>query len=278
MWDLPPAWDVPNELLSWLIQLTYTMTMSLAKLSLLVSYLRVLPIGSTLPRVLLWATVALVALWGVALSFATIFSCYPVSLYWTSTTGQGCTDENIRLIVTSVVNILTDALVVGIPMAAFSRLQLPFRQKLVLCGLLSLGLVATVASIVRTAVLSSALETYDVTWAGYVVWILTAVECDLALVCASVPALRPLLARWMGHGSGPSRGNSSYARSASRFSRVRMGSVPDKMVEDSDLRRIHETVEFEVRISEDGRGSEEDQMSDRKVRCKSEVWVGVNVA
>ena len=37
-----------------------------------------------------------------------------------------------------------------------------------------------------------AITTYDISWHGYSVWIWTCIECDLAIICASVPCLRPL--------------------------------------------------------------------------------------
>jgi hypothetical protein len=37
---------------------------------------------------------------------------------------------------------------------------------------------------------------YDLTWNGYVVWIWLIVECDLAIICISVPVLRVLFRRW----------------------------------------------------------------------------------
>jgi hypothetical protein len=36
---------------------------------------------------------------------------------------------------------------------------------------------------------------YDVTWNGYVIWIWLIVECDLAIICISVPVLRVLFKR-----------------------------------------------------------------------------------
>lgn len=35
-------------------------------------------------------------------------------------------------------------------------------------------------------------ETYDVTWEGFYLWIWTAVEANLGVICGSIPALRPL--------------------------------------------------------------------------------------
>src|SRR6202000_1798296 len=58
---------------------------------------------------------------------------------------------------------------------------------------------ATIASIVRTVVMADALTVYryDVTWMGYEVWIWLIVECNLAIICISVPVLRPLVRKYL---------------------------------------------------------------------------------
>jgi hypothetical protein len=38
---------------------------------------------------------------------------------------------------------------------------------------------------------------YDVTWMGYEVWIWLIVECNLAIICISVPVLRPLVRKYL---------------------------------------------------------------------------------
>jgi hypothetical protein len=189
-WDQQPQWFQSSELISWLIQLVYTLTMALAKSSILVSFLRLIPFGRM--RWATWGTLIIVVLWGISLTFATIFACRPVHGYWTYTNTDHCTDEGTRLLVISIVNIVTDIIVIAIPMGAFWRLRIPIRQKIILFGLLSLGLVATVVSVVRTIFLAKAELEYDITWNGYVIWIMTMIECSLALICPSVPSLRPL--------------------------------------------------------------------------------------
>lgn len=37
------------------------------------------------------------------------------------------------------------------------------------------------------------METYDVTWEGFSLWIWAAVEVNLGVICGCVPALRPLI-------------------------------------------------------------------------------------
>ena len=57
---------------------------------------------------------------------------------------------------------------------------------------------ATVASIVRTLVMARAIAVYlyDITWAGYEVWIWLIVECNLAIICISIPVMRALVRKY----------------------------------------------------------------------------------
>lgn len=249
-WDQQPQWFQSSELISWLIQLVYTITMALTKSSILVSFLRLIPFGPM--RWATYGTLVVVVLWGISLSFATIFSCHPVQGYWTFTNTDHCTDEGIRLLVISVVNIVTDLVVIGIPMGAFWRLQIPIRQKIILFALLSLGLVATVASVVRTIFLAKAEVEYDITWNGYVIWIMTMIECSLALICPSVPSLRPLAKRYLPSKFRSTVSGSSQPQSNSQTTPSRregtFQSKRERETRRSDEIPLDDAVEMETRI------------------------------
>lgn len=45
-------------------------------------------------------------------------------------------------------------------------------------------------------VIQVTLYTYDVTWDGFELWIWTAVEVNMGVVCGCAPMLRPLVMRW----------------------------------------------------------------------------------
>jgi hypothetical protein len=76
---------------------------------------------------------------------------------------------------------------------------------------------ATVASIVRTVVMADALTVYryDVTWMGYEVWIWLIVECNLAIICISVPVLRKLVRKYAPCLSMTTRGSKGLTSFAS---------------------------------------------------------------
>src|ERR1700753_577430 len=47
---------------------------------------------------------------------------------------------------------------------------------------------------------------YDMTWNSFIVWIWLIVECDLAIICISVPVLRILVRRLKPHSGGRTTG------------------------------------------------------------------------
>jgi len=74
-----------------------------------------------------------------AFFFATVFECTPVHLYWTSKDGKGCTNEDARLLIATIVNIITDIIVVLMPIPIIMRLKFPKREKFTLGILMCLG-------------------------------------------------------------------------------------------------------------------------------------------
>jgi hypothetical protein len=63
----------------------------------------------------------------------------PVYLYWTSVDGRGCSNEDARLLIATIVNILTDIVVVLMPIPIIMKLKRPLREKLTLGFLMCLG-------------------------------------------------------------------------------------------------------------------------------------------
>ncbi|KAH6659727.1 hypothetical protein BKA67DRAFT_545547 [Truncatella angustata] len=90
-----------------------------------------------------------------------------------------------------VMNILTDAVFVLLPVPVIVGLQVNKRVKATLIFILSLGLFACVASIVRVYVGSHVFEDMDYTWA-YAFFIWNYAELHTGIIAACLPALRPL--------------------------------------------------------------------------------------
>lgn len=94
----------------------------------------------------------------------------------------------------TTVTVITDFIVYVLPMPTLWKLQLPLAQRISLMILFGFGGVVVIAGCMRTYwVHYVELETYDVTWEGFYLWIWAAVEVNLGVICGCAPVLKPLL-------------------------------------------------------------------------------------
>jgi hypothetical protein len=133
--------------------------MTLVKLSLLASYLRFLTIP--LYRHLNWGMITIVASWGigripyssqhgelltspsmVAFLVASLTVCRPLRAYWDTELAPeaDCIDDQARTLAFTISNLVTDVMILVLPIPTFWKLKLPIRERLALTGLMSLGL------------------------------------------------------------------------------------------------------------------------------------------
>jgi len=96
-------------------------------------------------------------------------------------------------------------------------------QRIGLIALFSLGFVVVIAGCMRLYWTHYVVEeTFDVTWDGFDLWVWTAVEVNLGVICGCVPVLKPL---FFPSKTGKSVANSqkNESRSASRMSKFTLG-------------------------------------------------------
>ncbi|KKY25281.1 hypothetical protein UCRPC4_g01920 [Phaeomoniella chlamydospora] len=139
-WDVPAEWYSSGELISWIMQLMWIVNMFLVKTSLLLSYLRF--VQKRAIRITIWIMLGIIFAWFQVFFWATIFSCNPPKLYWLSHTGDGCSSETVRFTVSVVTNIVTDCIVIFLPVPSIMKLHIPIREKVVVCVLMTVGLLA----------------------------------------------------------------------------------------------------------------------------------------
>lgn len=93
----------------------------------------------------------------------------------------------------AVTSVLMDLLIYFLPLPTLHALNLPRRQRIALLLVFSLGFVVVLAGSMRLYWVAEVVNnTYDVTWDGFVMWIWTAVEVNLGVICGCAPTLRPL--------------------------------------------------------------------------------------
>jgi len=188
----------PYILRTYIGLICYQLCLFLTKLSILAFYLRIFS-SRPVERRLAWATVIFVLFFGAPMLFMSVFQCHP-------TAGQffgqpiKCFSFVPLLIASASLHTVTDAWLIALIIPCIIRLtDLPPRQKAALAVVLSLSIFVIAASLIRLQL--SLRANYQPQGDGVQVsstlafFVMTVLELDVALLCASAPTLRPVLAR-----------------------------------------------------------------------------------
>ncbi|KAK4545556.1 hypothetical protein LTR36_002906 [Oleoguttula mirabilis] len=197
LWDLTLIMIPAAGKIAFVAKLMFTLAATFTRLSLICFYYRLVKDSGM--RWFNWILHASV-LWTVAvcISFVceTIWLCTPIQAYWVYPPmyPSHCLDEGKVMLGGGVINCFSDLLTTVLPIPIIMRLQMPLKQRIGVCVLLCLGLIVTIAGVVRTFFIwKSLMDSYDETWYSYPLWIAAAVEIDLAVICACAPAWKSLL-------------------------------------------------------------------------------------
>ncbi|KAF7557643.1 hypothetical protein G7Z17_g610 [Cylindrodendrum hubeiense] len=175
-------------------QFLYVLDGALIKSSIIWTLLRLAKDMNKKYRYALWVLFALTwIVWQISWPVA-IFQCKPVSAAW-GKPGDCTSGQTVILNVSyfvSATNIFTDISTTLLPILLLRHLQMPKRMKFVTMGILSLGAIASVATIIRiTYTWAYTIPTGRFYQIGKIV-MLTVLECDLGIIAGSMPMLRRL--------------------------------------------------------------------------------------
>ncbi|KAI9367872.1 hypothetical protein BJX61DRAFT_526406 [Aspergillus egyptiacus] len=169
----------------------YNASLAFTKFSLLFQYLRIFP--SRRFRLICYSVMAVVVLYSSWAVISGFVNCVPVAKFWNSQIPGVCLSFQAVWFFNAAMNIATDVALLILPMPLVSHLHLPRMQKLLLVGVFALGTLVVITSCLRLSSLHSVAESKDTSWAnvGAAYW--TAAECNVSIICASLPFLRPLI-------------------------------------------------------------------------------------
>ena len=115
-------------------------------------YLRIFP-GKRFRQVT-FALIGFVTTANLAFVLVTIFQCKPIAAFWDrdllKEPANRCFSSKAFWFSYSVVNILSDFLILLLPCHEVLKLQLPLREKVALCGVFSLGILYVSTSALKS--------------------------------------------------------------------------------------------------------------------------------
>ncbi|KAK6338572.1 hypothetical protein TWF730_002635 [Orbilia blumenaviensis] len=221
LYDFKPEWLVPARKLAIATEFLFVPCVGLTKLSILVFYHRVFSSKSF--RLFVYAGVAYVVLYSISSIVVVFLQAIPLRAYWDKSIHGKFIDGQVAFMVFGVLNCLSDLYVFFLPIREVWGIQLPKKQRVGLVLVFALGSVVCIAGIVRIYYIWIVFSptNWDFTYQGAPLYIATAIEGDLGILCASLPALKPLIHRYApgllssGHGrSRPTGASPSYRLSS----------------------------------------------------------------
>ncbi|KAF2828231.1 hypothetical protein CC86DRAFT_289689, partial [Ophiobolus disseminans] len=177
----------------------YKMTMTLIKISILMIYLR-LAVNQTFER-LCKVTMGLLVAWQVIVIIVVPTQCTPLRKLWDFTgTVQGhCINANAFYHTTSAFHIAMDLWILVLPLKLILRIPRPPREKIALFIIFGLGIVSTIASIIRLQSLRVFTLSNDPFYDSLPINTWSMVEVNIGILCASIPTLKPLVSKAQRH-------------------------------------------------------------------------------
>jgi len=208
------------------------------KTSMVFFYLRIFGTKNAF-KITAYATITSIVLWAISVVLETFLLCRPVAFNWDQTVKGTCGDRNTVYVSAGALNIVSDFMVLALPIPHIWDLQLPLARKLGLVVMFSLGIFITVISIIRLKSLQ-AISFTDPTYTLPLGLLWSTLEPCLGIINANLPMCRPYLATLFPNLFGTTRNratsntdpNKAYERSKgsrgldSSFQRIEEGSYP----------------------------------------------------
>ncbi|KAK7993010.1 hypothetical protein PG988_001804 [Apiospora saccharicola] len=198
VWDiLQSTYHIGERLYGLLAYLTFILSVSFAKMSMLVFYTRLAP--QSWVRAAAYSGVLAVVAYSLTAIFVESLGCRPIRGIVDETLSDldgGCDGSYPGYIAVSCLNIVMDVVILLLPIPLVIPLQIPTRQKILLVLTFATGLLVCVVAIYRVSYIPTLEASDDYDWDAVPDMILCFLELNAGIVCASVPALRPFFTRY----------------------------------------------------------------------------------
>ncbi|KAM0328160.1 hypothetical protein ACHAQA_005567 [Verticillium albo-atrum] len=207
-WNVNP-FNAPTILqIFWTAQMFYIMIQVTAKVSILILYWRIFT--ARWFRIAIWCSVTFLVTHGLLFLLLIIFQCTPVPGIWDKSLDAKCLNVTAIGWAGAVFSILEDIFILVLPISEVRKLQLTLKKRIAVCLMFGVGSFACVTSMVRLKYMITFANSVDSTWDNVDIVIWSIIEVTCAIICGSLPTLRPLLQKVPGLLSSAQTSSSLY--------------------------------------------------------------------
>ncbi|GIJ87505.1 isocitrate dehydrogenase [NADP], mitochondrial precursor [Aspergillus pseudoviridinutans] len=174
----------------------YNLTLTLAKISMILLYMRLFVATNKRFRILLIVFLVFIILVGLWTMFSAFLICLPVRGFWDHSVPATCRPFAVIWCLNAALQIVTDLVVVTTPIPTLARLRLPTRQKVALILVFALGFFVCAMSIIRLVkIIQLVSDTTDFSERNGPAATWSSIEANVAIICTCLPPIQPLLTR-----------------------------------------------------------------------------------
>lgn len=134
----------------------------------------------------------------IAITIAKICICHPISAFWYGVyaTHGTCLRQPDIFITDASINVVTDMLILILPILLISKMNIPLNKKVRVIIVLAAGGLVCSVTIVRLIWIIMYRNATDRTWSTERLNLITNPEISLGIICACLPAL-PAFLKWV---------------------------------------------------------------------------------
>ncbi|KAI5921189.1 hypothetical protein F4810DRAFT_379542 [Camillea tinctor] len=181
-----------SKLCLYVAEFIYAFALFFAKVSVLCLYWRLFKVADiTLPiQILLGCTI----LWIILRTIIGIFHCIPVQYFWdTSIPGGYCAIDDRKFFIGSILaHVLTDIVVLSMPVFQVQKLNLPILQRLGVIVMFMFGIFTSAVGVIIIVIsLNIDEKSNDYTWISTPIILWATVEVNLVNISANLPTMKP---------------------------------------------------------------------------------------
>ncbi|KAF7956539.1 hypothetical protein EAE96_003875 [Botrytis aclada] len=206
----------------------------LGKFSIGCTILRILPHTSKWRKWFIWGLICTTLVYNWLECVLTFFQCLPSRSLWDPTVlPTSCWSfyaKMANIYVGRGFNIVTDIVLALFPISFIWTLKMNKWDRVKLCILLGLGLLAAICSAVKLSYVHTLNDLADLTWGTYDLDMWSASELFVIIVCGSIPTLKILWDRWSGKPSLKSTRGSGYQLGSTKNSGNRSAKRQDSYI------------------------------------------------
>lgn len=255
-----------SNMMGWYAQLLLFASVCLLKVSILLLILRIK--DSRRLRIFLYIVMGGLAITNFGCILILLAECSPVSAYWTGQTDK-CWPTKVRIYAiyfTISYSVLTDLLCSILPIVVVWNVRIPFKTKLAVGGLMSMGLVATGFGVARAA--SLGISSRDLTYVYAIVAIWSNLELFLGITAANL-ALSRSAYKYFRYGNNPDSTQASSSYGASKKS----GYINSSSLRPDPFEPPSTLVVSNRRRASDSKSESSDIPLEPGIQKKTEFWV-----